>query len=171
MKLWWMKLWDYIIPRLFKSFIFSFQKYKIVWTETISFYFDWSRVIIQIVPDRIWWRPRCPFLTPSVQCESHTTSPCHRISPRDTISSMYLRKRWWEWELLLPHFPSSPSLGAPLGKCCTFTLRMTQMVCALYNMAAALNMNTTLQCPLTTFRCLNRLVVVIHKTSKVPVCM
>lgn len=113
------------------------------------------------VPCWIWWRHSRLFgpaalignhKHPATEKNKPTTTK--KKNPGGTISGLYLPKKWREWELLLLHFPFPPYSGAPLGKCWLFTLRMTQMVCALYNMAAALNMNAALRwCPLTTFLC------------------
>lgn len=105
---------------------------------------------------------RCHFWTQHIQSESYMPHhPAAVWALRTPLAAaLYIfPKRWWECELLLPHFPFPPCLGPPLGECCMFTPRMTQMVCALYNMTTALNMNTALLCLLTTHRsrCCNRM--------------
>lgn len=52
---------------------------------------------------------------PSLRWESQTPSPCHHQTLGTPLAGWYLHKKWWEWELLLPHFPFPPYLGAPLG--------------------------------------------------------
>lgn len=88
----------------------------------------------------------------TLQSETYASSPCYLMSPQDTISSSasYISKEVVRIKLLLPHFFFPPRLGPRLGERCMFTPRMTQMVCALYNMTTALNMNAAL---LTTHDC------------------